>query len=203
MTVVCDLPHDGEVEGKEAVSFSFERTAHEIDVCTALARELHARVHQPRAQGQRHRRRRARTGPGRERSAEIRAWARRRGHQVGERDRIPATIIQEYEASHYLGSGPARVGKCGRARSAALPCAGLPAVTVSGAVSPKLSQLASSASRPRGAPLAVLRAVRRARSLARRVRSGRSWAHRPRCPRWDGVNALATGNVLVVRHSHG
>jgi hypothetical protein len=46
---------------------------------------------------------------------------------------------------------------------AALPCAGLPAVTVSSAVSPKLSQLASGASHPRGAPLADLRAVRRAR----------------------------------------
>jgi len=41
---------------------------------------------------------------------------------------------------------PARVGKCGRARSGALPCAGLAAVTVSGAVSPKLSQLASALS---------------------------------------------------------
>jgi len=46
------------------------------------------------------RRRRVRTGPGRQRSAEIRAWARQRGHQVGERGRIPATIIQEYEAWH-------------------------------------------------------------------------------------------------------
>jgi hypothetical protein len=36
---------------------------------------------------------------------------------------------------------PARVGRCGRAHSGALPCAGLPAVTVSSAVSPKLSQL--------------------------------------------------------------
>src|ERR1022692_4148200 len=41
---------------------------------------------------------------------------------------------------------PARAGNCGRARSGALPCAGLPAVTVSSAVSPKLSQLPSGAS---------------------------------------------------------
>jgi hypothetical protein len=40
----------------------------------------------------------------------------------------------------------------GRAHPGALPCAGLPAVTVSSAVSPKLSQLASGASHPRGAP---------------------------------------------------
>ena len=100
MTVVCDLPHDGEVGGRQAVSFAFDGTAHEIDVCTAHAKELHARVRQPRAQGQRHRTAaQARTGPGRERSAEIRAWARQRGPQVSERGRIPATIIQEYGAS--------------------------------------------------------------------------------------------------------
>jgi len=44
---------------------------------------------------------------------------------------------------------PARAGRCGRARSGALPCAGLAAVTVSGAVSPRLSRLASGASHPR------------------------------------------------------
>ncbi len=32
--------------------------------------------------------------------AEIRAWARQRGHKVSERGRIPAQIIAEYEASH-------------------------------------------------------------------------------------------------------
>jgi len=40
-TVVCDLPHDGEVVSKETVSFSFEGTAYEIDVCTAHGKELH------------------------------------------------------------------------------------------------------------------------------------------------------------------
>jgi hypothetical protein len=57
------------------------------------------------------------------------------------------------------------VGKCGRADPGALPCAGLAAVIVGSAVSPALSQLASGASHLRGAPLADLHAVRRARSL--------------------------------------
>jgi hypothetical protein len=105
-TVVCDLPHDGEVVSKETVSFSFEGTAYEIDVCTAHAKELHdkfgaytgsARRAGTAAAG---RRRRSRTGPGRERSADIRAWARQKGHKVSERGRIPATIISEYEAAH-------------------------------------------------------------------------------------------------------
>ena len=44
--------------------------------------------------------RRARTGPGRERSAQIRQWAKQRGYKVNERGRIPANIVAEYEAAH-------------------------------------------------------------------------------------------------------
>jgi hypothetical protein len=93
-TVVCDLPHDGEVVSKETVSFSFDGTAYEIDVCSEHGKELHdkfsAYTDHARRAGTGGRRRRARTGPGRERSAEIRAWARERGHKVSERGRIPA-----------------------------------------------------------------------------------------------------------------
>ena len=78
VTVVCDLNHDDEIEGSETVSFAFDGASYEIDVCPT----------QPR------------TGPGRERSSEIRAWAKQRGHKVSERGRIPASIIAEYEASH-------------------------------------------------------------------------------------------------------
>ena len=104
VTVVCDLPHDDEVEGRETVAFSFDGTAYEIDVCTSHAKELHDKfsdyTDNARKVSATGRRRRARSGPGRERSAEIRAWARNRGHKVSERGRIPATIIAEYEASH-------------------------------------------------------------------------------------------------------
>jgi hypothetical protein len=69
VTVVRDLPRDGEVEGGEAVSFSFGGTAYEIDVCTAHAKELHdkfsAYTDHARRAGTAGRRRRARTGPGR------------------------------------------------------------------------------------------------------------------------------------------
>jgi len=41
VTVVCDLPHDGEIEGNETVSFGFDGTSYEIDVCSAHAKELH------------------------------------------------------------------------------------------------------------------------------------------------------------------
>jgi Lsr2 len=107
VTVVCDLPHDGEIEGNETVSFGFDGASYEIDVCSAHAKELHDTfavyaVHARRASSAPGggRRRKARTGPGRERSSEIRAWARQRGHKVSERGRIPASIISEYEAAH-------------------------------------------------------------------------------------------------------
>jgi nucleoid-associated protein Lsr2 len=104
VTVVCDLPHDGEVEGEETVSFSFDGTAYEIDVCAKHAKELRDKVspfvdHARKASGS-GRRRRTRGGPGRERSAEIRAWAKQRGYKVNERGRIPAAIVQEYEAAN-------------------------------------------------------------------------------------------------------
>jgi hypothetical protein len=104
VTVVCDLPHDGEVEGNETVAFSVDGTPYEIDVCSAHAKELHDIfggyiAHSRRMSGG-VRRRKARTGPGRERSSEIRQWARERGEKVSERGRIPASIIQEYEATH-------------------------------------------------------------------------------------------------------
>jgi hypothetical protein len=107
VTVVCDLPHDGEVEGTETVSFAFDGTAYEIDVCAAHAKELREKFGQyteyaRRASGTAAsgRRRRTRSGPGRERSSEIRAWAKQRGHKVSERGRIPAAIIAEYDSSH-------------------------------------------------------------------------------------------------------
>ncbi|MGO9081348.1 MAG: histone-like nucleoid-structuring protein Lsr2 [Streptosporangiaceae bacterium] len=108
VTVVCDLPHEDEVEGKETVSFSIDGTSFEIDLCTTHAKELHDKFggyvdHARRANSvaaAAGRRRKPRTGPGRERSSEIRAWARERGHKVSERGRIPASIIRDYEAAH-------------------------------------------------------------------------------------------------------
>ncbi|HEU5417877.1 MAG TPA: Lsr2 family protein [Streptosporangiaceae bacterium] len=104
VTVVCDLPHDGEIEGNETVSFAFDGAAYEIDVCSAHAKELHDTFapyteHSRRVSGG-GRRRKSRSGPGRERSSDIRAWARQRGDKVSDRGRIPASIISDYEAAH-------------------------------------------------------------------------------------------------------
>ena len=91
-------------EASETVSFSLDGTAYEIDSefgnAGKLRKDFAQYIDHARKGSGGGRRRRARTGPGRERSAEIRAWARQRGHKVSERGRIPATIISEYEASH-------------------------------------------------------------------------------------------------------
>src|ERR1700691_1468275 len=77
VTVVCDLPHDGEVEGQETVQFSFDGSAYEIDLCPKHTKELREKVGQYADHARKAsagvgggRRRRARSGPGRERSGE-------------------------------------------------------------------------------------------------------------------------------------
>jgi Lsr2 len=92
-------------EASETVAFSLDGTAYLIDLSSGnagkLRKDFAQYIDHARRDGAGGRRRgRARTGPGRERSAEIRAWAKERGRKVSERGRIPATIIAEYEASH-------------------------------------------------------------------------------------------------------
>lgn len=93
-------------EATETVSFSLDGTAYELDLSSDNALKLrkdfaqyidHARKG---TGGTRPRRGRARTGPGRERSAEIRAWAKSVGKKVSERGRIPGEIIAEYDRTH-------------------------------------------------------------------------------------------------------
>ncbi len=44
VTVVCDLPHGGEVEGTESVSFAFDGNAYEIDLCGPHSKELREKI---------------------------------------------------------------------------------------------------------------------------------------------------------------
>jgi hypothetical protein len=92
-------------EATETVAFGLDGASYEIDLSTGnagkLRKELASYVeHARKASAPAARRRRARTGPGRERSAQIRAWAKQRGYKVNERGRIPANIVAEYEAAH-------------------------------------------------------------------------------------------------------
>jgi len=111
--LVCDL-HEDEVEGVETVAFGLDGTSYEIDACEEHAAQLRdafapyvgsarragrapatarrpARSSSPRA---------AASGSDRERVQDIREWARNHGHQVSERGRLSATVLQAYQAAH-------------------------------------------------------------------------------------------------------
>ena len=103
VTVLCDLPHDNEVEGTESVSFSIDGHAYEIDLCGPHVKEIREKVAAFADHGRRvvgGRRRKARSGRSRERNSDIRAWARKRGHHVSDRGRIPDSVIAAYDAAH-------------------------------------------------------------------------------------------------------
>ncbi|GAA4511254.1 Lsr2 family protein [Actinoallomurus oryzae] len=94
-------------EAEETVQFSLDGVPYEIDLSAANAKKVrdslapfveHARKAGGGAAGGR--RRRSRAASSRERSADIRAWAKARGIKVNERGRIPATVVEEYERAH-------------------------------------------------------------------------------------------------------
>jgi sRNA-binding protein len=91
-------------EATETVSFGLDGNTYEIDLSSAnaskLRKELSQYVEHARKSTSAARRRRARTGAGREQSARIREWAMAHGYEVNKRGRIPANIVAEYEASH-------------------------------------------------------------------------------------------------------
>jgi hypothetical protein len=89
----------------ETVRFSLDGVAYEIDLNKKNAAKLRKNV-QPFVTGARKaprsgkRRGSLRTPSNRERSAEIREWARKSGIDVNDRGRIPAHVIEKYEAAH-------------------------------------------------------------------------------------------------------
>ena len=106
--LVCDL-HEGDVEGTETITFGLDGSTYEIDVCEQHGRELRG-AYAPYvgagrragrgSGGQRGGSRGRRSRGGSNEVAEIREWARKNGHQVNERGRIPAPIRAAYDAAH-------------------------------------------------------------------------------------------------------
>ncbi|XVQ06817.1 histone-like nucleoid-structuring protein Lsr2 [Spirillospora sp. CA-255316] len=90
-------------EANETVSFSIGGTNYEIDLSTAnaetLRNSLRPFVEKARKSGAPSRRRQRGTDS-RQRSADIRAWAKSHGIDVNERGRIPASVVEKYEAAH-------------------------------------------------------------------------------------------------------
>jgi hypothetical protein len=87
----------------ETVRFGLGGTEYEIDLskknATAFRRQLAPYIEHARKAGRGQRRRPGRTASSRERSADIRAWAKDQGITVSERGRISASVAERYEAA--------------------------------------------------------------------------------------------------------
>jgi Lsr2 len=105
VTFACDYDSREIPEGEQLTrAFSLDGRDYEIDLCekhsqkfdevlsrfAERARKVTGRVSRPKR----------RTAAHRQRSAEIRAWAKRSGIEVSDRGRIPSQVITQYEESH-------------------------------------------------------------------------------------------------------
>ena len=105
VTLVDDF--DGEGAADETVEFGLDGVSYEIDLSTKNATKLRNDLKQWVEAGRRvggRRRGRSSAGRGRgaidrEQSAAIREWARRNGHNVSTRGRIPADVIDAFHAA--------------------------------------------------------------------------------------------------------
>ena len=106
VTLIDDF--DGEGAADETVEFGLDGVNYEIDLSSKNAAKLRAELKKWADAGRRvggRRRGGGRAGAGRrgtidrEQSAAIREWARRNGHNVSTRGRIPADIIDAFHAA--------------------------------------------------------------------------------------------------------
>jgi Lsr2 len=95
------------------VRFAFDGAEYEIDLSAKNAaafgkqlavyiKQLAVYIEHARKAGRPQSRRPGRTAANRERSGDIRAWAKEHGLAVNERGRIPASVVEQY---HTAGSG--------------------------------------------------------------------------------------------------
>jgi Lsr2 len=87
----------------ETVRFGIDGTGYEIDLnannAAAFRQQLAPYLDHARRAGPRVRRRPGRTAASRERSADIRAWAKDQGIVLSSRGRIPADVAEQYQAA--------------------------------------------------------------------------------------------------------
>ncbi|MEU1953498.1 histone-like nucleoid-structuring protein Lsr2 [Nocardia rhamnosiphila] len=98
VTVIDDL--DGASAAAETVSFGIDGVGYEIDLSEANASELRASLDKwiPFARKVGGRSRAKAPAAGRQKDAKaVREWARRNGHDVPERGRIPSMVLQAYQ----------------------------------------------------------------------------------------------------------
>jgi Lsr2 len=105
VTFACDYDSKEIPEGEHLTrAFSLDGRDYEIDLCEKHSQkfdEVLARfAEKARKVTGRVTRTKRRTAAHRQRSAEIRAWAKRSGMEVSDRGRIPAHVIKDYEETH-------------------------------------------------------------------------------------------------------
>jgi len=88
---------------KQTVRFAFDGTDYEIDLndnnAAAFGKQLTPYLEHARRAGRAPARRAGRPAVGRQRSGDIRAWAKEHGLAVSERGRIPASVLEQYHAA--------------------------------------------------------------------------------------------------------
>jgi len=86
---------------EHTVRFAFDGTGYEIDLnaknAAAFGKQLAPYIEHARKAGRAQPRRPGRTN--RQRSGDIRAWAKEHGLAVSERGRIPASVLEQYQAA--------------------------------------------------------------------------------------------------------
>ena len=104
--LVCDIC-DGGKPGSETIGFGVDGSSYEIDLCDKHAKQLRDSVAafvgaaRRATSGGRGRGRGRSGGSGdRQRTQEIRAWARKKGIKVSERGRLSGDIVAQYEAAN-------------------------------------------------------------------------------------------------------
>ena len=102
VTVALEDDLDGGLAA-ETVRFGFDGEDYEIDLsganASAFRDQLAPFVENARRAGRSQPRRAARTAASRQRSSEIRAWAKDQGIAVSDRGRIPTSVVVRYEAA--------------------------------------------------------------------------------------------------------
>ena len=101
VTVALEDDLDGG-QADETVRFGFGGTEYEIDLskknAAAFRKQIAPYLEHGRKVSRPKVRRGVRTAASRQRSSDIRAWAMEQGITVSERGRIPASVVEPYEA---------------------------------------------------------------------------------------------------------
>jgi nucleoid-associated protein Lsr2 len=102
VTVVLDDDLTGG-PADQTIRFAFDGTDYEIGLnaknAAALRKKVAPYIEHARRAGRASSGRPGRTAANRQRSGDIRAWAKEHGLAVSERGRIPATVVEQYRAA--------------------------------------------------------------------------------------------------------